>query len=154
MDIITCLQKAKATYLNLFGCIWALPTQLGHANSCSQGSVDAWVAGKLGRQRAPTGRARLFSLSSPLVEATQAEIVLAWSLQARDPRSAGAQTSSMVRITERRKEKQSVRNLRSLLCALLTVTGRLHSSMHIVHLSDSSNIVAVLAAACPSFSCS
>jgi len=60
------------------GC-WLI-TQLGHTDRGRQESVDARIGSKLGRKGMAACGASLLALSHPSVEASQAEIVLAWSL--------------------------------------------------------------------------
>ena len=74
-------EQAEGVHLYLLVGGRALLAQLGHANGGSQGCVDTRVAGKLGRQACTAGGAGLLALSRPLVEAAEAEIVLARRLK-------------------------------------------------------------------------
>jgi hypothetical protein len=62
--------------------------QLGHADGRRERGVDARVGGPLCWEGVPAGRARLLALCGPLVEAAQAEVVLAGRLP-RDRRRRG-----------------------------------------------------------------
>ena len=73
-------------------------SQLGHADGRRQQRVDARVGGKFGRESMPTCWAGLLALRHPVIEAAQAEIVLAGRLAGRQPRqyqfSVGGRESS------------------------------------------------------------
>lgn len=55
--------------------------QLGHSDGRGQEGVDARIGCKFGRERMPACGAGLLALRNPLVEAAQAEIVLAGRLK-------------------------------------------------------------------------
>lgn len=63
---------------------------LGAADGVCEQCVDARVLTELGREASPAGGAGLLALAQPALEAAQAEVVLAWTLQ----ETAGTRTDA------------------------------------------------------------